>query len=69
MLCVLQLFDAAVGLPKLFLEPVDPHHQGGRFVRIARNVGRRRSLAVEGIELRASRRRERETSDERRHQA
>ena len=62
MLGVLQFLDTAVGLPELLLEPVDAQDQLGGLVRIAasaRNVGRRRGLAVEGIELRLSRRRER----------
>ena len=68
---VLQFLDPAVGLAKRFLEPVDAHHEPGGFVvvRAARNVGGRRGLAVEEIELRLSRRRERKAGDERRDEA
>ena len=65
---VLQFLDPAVGLPKFFLEPIDAHHEAGGLVRIARraarNVGGRWGLAVEDIELRLSRRRERDAGDE-----
>ncbi len=57
---VLQFLDPAVGLAKRLLEPVDPHHETGCVVwvaRAARNVGGRGRLAVEEIELRLSRRR------------
>ena len=68
---VLQFLDPAVGLPKFFLEPVDAHHQPGGVVGISRltwNIGRRRSLAVEKIELRLSRRRKRKAADQCRDQ-
>ena len=67
LLRVLQSFDPAVGLPKFFLETVDAHHEPGRVVGISRsvrNVGGRRSLTVEDIELCLSRRRERDAGDE-----
>jgi hypothetical protein len=61
MLGVLQFLDPAVGLPQFFLEPIDAHHQATGVVgfawRAPRNVGGRRSLAVEDIKLRLSRRR------------
>ena len=69
---VLQFLDPAVGLAKFFLEPVDAHHQAGRVVGISRsvrNVGGRRSLVVEEIELRLRRRCKRKAGDERRDQA
>jgi hypothetical protein len=66
---VLQLLDPAVGLTKFFLEPVDAHHQPGAIIGIAWrpawNVGGRRSLTVEDIELCLSRRCEHDASDER----
>jgi hypothetical protein len=69
MLGVLQFLDPAVGLPQFFLEPIDAHHKPGAIVGIACravwNVGGRRSLAVEDIELSLSRRREHDASDER----
>src|SRR3984957_244390 len=69
MLGVLQFLDPAVGLPQFFLEPIDAHHKPGAIVGIACravwNVGGRRSLAVEDIELSLSRRREHDVSDER----
>ena len=65
---VLQFLDLAVGLPKLFLKPIDAHHEAGGLVgiawRAARNVGGRGGLAVEDIELCLSRRRERDAGDE-----
>ena len=77
---VLQFLDAAVRLPQLFLEPVDPHHHRGGLVRIAvglagnvagrRHLGGLRRLAVEEIEaLRLGGRGGREQSGHRRGQA
>ncbi len=69
---VLQFLDPAIGLAKFFLEPVDAHHQPGRVVgisRSARNVGGRRSLVVEEIELSLSRPCKRKAGHERRDQA
>ena len=64
MLRVLQFLDPAVGPAKVFLEPVDTHDEAGGVVwivwRAVGNVRRRRRLTVEDIELRLSRRRERE---------
>jgi hypothetical protein len=57
-------------LAKLFLEPVDAHHEPGWVVgivgRAAWNIGGRLRLAVEEIELRVRRRRKRKARDERR---
>jgi hypothetical protein len=73
MLRVLEFLDSAIGLAKRLLELIDAHHECGGFVWIfraaARNVGRRRRLVVEEIELRMGRRREREAGDERRNEA
>src|SRR6185437_1639663 len=61
---VLQFLDPAVGLAKRLLESVDAQQEPRRFVRTAfrstGNVGRRRSLTVENVELRLSRRCKRE---------
>ena len=67
-MCVLQLLDSAVGLAKFFLKAVDTDDEAGGVVRIAwraaGDVGGRRRLAVEDIELCLRRRREREAGDE-----
>jgi hypothetical protein len=72
-LCVLQLFDSAVRLPKLFLKPVDTNDEASGVVwiawRAAGDVRRRRRLAMEDIELRVSRRRKRKPGGQHRDQA
>ncbi len=77
---ILELLDAAVGLPEFILEPVEAHDVRRRVVRVvpggARNIGwrghlgRLRRLAMEKIEpLRIRNRRSQKERKARRHQA
>ena len=66
---VLQFLDPAIRLAKFFLEPIDPHHEPGRLIRGAWDVSRWGRLTVKNVELRLSRRRNRETDGESRDEA